>query len=391
MKKLASMFKASFEELENPELLQEVTPEYIDESNAGVDTLVEEHAEIDGEHEEIDKAEELADQLEESVTIAQESLRAGTMTPGEYRMFAVNANHFLGAVGLESLPVASVEALGDINATAAASLESMVENLKKFWDFIRKALKAAWEKLKGFFMRAFDEIAKLKNRARAVAKASSKGTAKGEFTVSGVASVSFDGKADFASIGKGIDSSAAVYAETAKLASDVFDSGGLKSAVAVDAEKAIATFSEIKLTGATKLAGQKVIKVENGTFVIESDGTAGSATIPHPSTAEANAIGAKVAVFCDKVLTSKGLVTGLAKRADEFVGALSATATPENQEKLKKFYDAVKKVQQSRVNGLGKVLAAGASSSRTALTNAERVLKAHDKAAAPKASDKKGS
>ena len=169
--------------------VEEVTPESLD----GSDTVEAADAEVKAAQAEVAEGETIVEDVEDAgVTLdevgatLESAVRSGQgLDPIAAKLASIAINSATSKLGISKQLTASLENYGQRTSRLEATritLEDVKETVLKWWNTIRAALTNLYMKIKGFFIKLFDGLPKLKKRAEEMVKTanSTKGTAKAE-------------------------------------------------------------------------------------------------------------------------------------------------------------------------------------------------------------------
>jgi hypothetical protein len=177
-----------FAALENEELdavppveeVAEELPEHAESLEAGMSELNQEQGEINEQEAQIDEAEDTIEALESIREQLIEADKEGGLTKSGASILRVTLEHMYNRL---NLPIASekimpaLESFGGSASRQSATqiaLENVNETIAKVWAAIVEAAKKAWEWIKGWFNKLFDQNTKVSNRAKALIAAATK-------------------------------------------------------------------------------------------------------------------------------------------------------------------------------------------------------------------------
>lgn len=143
-------------------------------------------AELDvaGDQEELTVLEESGEILTEVGEGIESAMSRGGLTPEEARAYGIALRAAMRPFGLVKSATASLEGIGtDSNPRMSATritLEGVKETLKQWWESFKAQLEKLYNTIKGWLLKLFDNIPRIKERANALIKKAgeTKGTAK---------------------------------------------------------------------------------------------------------------------------------------------------------------------------------------------------------------------
>lgn len=399
----------------------EIAPEVIEDSDQAVAEIIQEHHEVEGVSDQVDDLIEVAESLE-SIALDFESFAGnGGMSQGVAVQYNRTVGRLCRSVGLEGITLSpSLEDFGGegtrVGATTA-SLEGLRDQLKVFWAAILNGIKKAWVAVSNFFTNLFAEVPRLQKRAAALAKAAgeAKGAAAGKWEAPAGAAIHVGGKADAASVKKGLEALKGaidtVFKDTVSAAPEYY--GKIKAAseklrtATPDADQIdsimVTTKSAFKYES-PEVSGGKKIKPSTGYAggleVVEASGYSKGET-DIPSAADVKAIAGDVESLLSVIAGKKSAVGSVASAQKEATAAIDSAIKSlkeaGNKDDAAKAAVAKKLMKAAATNlsgFIGKVSSLGLTASRGALAYGERAVKAHGKAGAtqslPKPDDAAG-
>lgn len=132
----------------------------------------------------VEDVEDAGETLDEVGATLESAVSSGQgLDPIAAKLAAIAINSATSRLGISKQLTASLENYGQSTSRLEATritLEGVKETVLKWWNTIRAALTNLYMKIKGFFIKLFDGLPKLKARAEAMVKAANetKGTAK---------------------------------------------------------------------------------------------------------------------------------------------------------------------------------------------------------------------
>lgn len=136
------------------------------------------------DQEELTVLEESGEVLTEVGEGIESAIRRGGLTPEEARAYGIALRAAMRPFGLVKSATASLEGIGtDSNPRMSATritLEGVKETLKQWWESFKAQLEKLYNTIKGWLLKLFDNIPRIKERANALIKKAgeTKGTAK---------------------------------------------------------------------------------------------------------------------------------------------------------------------------------------------------------------------
>lgn len=374
--------------------------------------------EMDAAENDVEELQEIAEGLEAIYASVDASMEDGGLDAQSAQMMQLAVGAYTSRVGLEAGEITpSLESFGGDTGRQTAttvSLESLKENIRRFWNTVKTAIERAIKAVTDFFAKIFGGVDKVLERVSALEKAVSdaKGSASGEISVPNASALHVGGKVTVSDIKKGLDSLdktselifgrfadgvASYYTATAdKLkSSDVQKSddeskadeaAGAADAAAKEATAPVATIRSLEMSGGKSFANWQEGEVPALTDT--SKGPSGEQKISVPSKGDLNDILKNCKSIAETIKGKKDAIKKITDARKEAVKTAEEFVKAGEGGRLGKAWNTAKvnamlrKTQRDLTRPVSQTTSHAFASVRAALTLVERAVKEYKEEAA---------